>query len=110
MIYSYKKIIGLSLLVLVINLMISAIGFFRELVVASYFGISHVLDLYNLGIVIPMIFVGVISSAIVAVVTPKYINSKNKKVFFWENLKDLFFLNVFLDSQTSKSFDHKKIL
>lgn len=96
MIYSYKKIIGLSLLVLVINLMISAIGFFRELVVASYFGISHVLDLYNLGIVIPMIFVGVISSAIVAVVTPEYINSKNKKVFFWENLKDLFFLNVFL--------------
>lgn len=96
MIFSYKKIIGLSLIVLIINLIISTIGFFRELIIANYFGTSHILDLYNLGIVVPMIFVGVLSSTIVAVVTPKYINAKNKRLFFWENIKDLFFLNILL--------------
>ena len=96
MIFSYKKIIGLSLIVLIINLMISAIGFFREIIIANYFGTSHILDIYNLGIVFPMVFVGVLSSTIVAVVTSKYINSKNKKIFFWGNLKDLLILNILL--------------
>jgi peptidoglycan biosynthesis protein MviN/MurJ (putative lipid II flippase) len=75
---NYKKLIGLSIIVLIINLLVSALGFIKEILVANYFGISHILDLYNLGIVIPLMFIGVISSVIVSVVTPRYIASNNK--------------------------------
>ncbi|WP_336944311.1 lipid II flippase MurJ [Acinetobacter modestus] len=93
---NYKKLIGLSIIVLIINLLVSALGFIKEILVANYFGISHILDLYNLGIVIPLMFIGVISSVIVSVVTPRYIASNNKKFFVSKNFKDLLFLNLFI--------------
>lgn len=73
--------------------MISFLGFIKEIFVAKYFGTSLSLDLYNLGLVLPMMCMGIVSSGIVATVTPNYTAFENKKAFFWHNCKDIFLLN-----------------
>lgn len=89
MIPIYRKLLSSSIIIVLLGLVVSIVGLCKEIYVAHNFGTGDAIDIFTFGLSIPLFFVGVISSAISAVVVPAYLREKavqNEKIFINETL------------------------
>lgn len=85
----YKKILSSSIIIVLLGLVVNIVGLCKEIYVAHNFGTGDAIDIFTFGLSIPLFFVGVISSAVSAVVVPAYLREKaveNEKSFINETL------------------------
>lgn len=73
-----KKILSTSIIVLLIGLVVSVTGLFKEIFVAYNFGTNSDIDIFYLGLSIPLFIVSIFSSSINATVIPAYLEAKSK--------------------------------
>ena len=74
-----------SIMVSALSLLISVVSFVNQIVIASFFGAGNEMDLYLLASSIPLMFAGILSSALSYSLIPHFIK---KEVQFKENFKE----------------------
>lgn len=75
----YRKLVSASAIVIGLGLLSNIVGFIKELMVANYFGIGDVVDVFAMGFSLPLFFSGLCGSAIGAAVVPSYVMAKKEK-------------------------------
>ena len=94
-----RKLISASIIVLLIGLVTSIVGLLKEIFVAHEFGTGSDIDIFYLGLTIPIFVATLFSSAINATVIPAYLQAKaenNTTDFFISSIKLTLFFLVFL--------------
>lgn len=76
----YKKLLSSSVLVLLIGIAVSALGFIKEMLVAYHFGTSAAIDVFYLALSVPLYLVSLYGSSINATIMPAYLQAKAQEI------------------------------
>ncbi len=74
----YQKLLSASVLVMGLGLVVNLVGLSKELLVAYHFGIGDILDIYSIGLALPVLFSGFIGSSIGAAVIPAFMIARER--------------------------------
>lgn len=77
-----RRLLSASVIVVVLGLVANLIGLFKEQWVAHRFGIGDAIDVFSIGLTIPIFVATLLSSAIGAVVIPGYLAARSKSKDF----------------------------
>lgn len=91
-----RRLLSASVIVVVLGLIANLIGLFKEQWVAHRFGIGDAIDVFSIGLTIPVFVATLLSSAIGAVVIPGYLAARSKSKDFDFILEVLCLLSVLL--------------
>lgn len=96
---AYRRVLTSSVVILILGVVVNISGLIKELFVAQHFGTGNQLDIFTMGLAIPLFLNALFGTAIGSVVVPAYVKSKaehQSQAFIADVMVLTLLLSVFL--------------